>query len=90
VFRIEHDGIVNALRFVTKNVLAVIIEESATVDWLNHYLVMPLGEPVAVKAGQQLHVGFFYRAGGSIPSLQASIRAGGIEIFSTDLHAVSA
>lgn len=74
-FTIECAGNVNALRFVTKNVLAVVMEQSATIDWLNHYLVLPLGEPVAVKAGDQLHVGFSYRAGGSIPSLQAAIRA---------------
>lgn len=90
VFKIERDGVVNALRFITKNILAVVMEQSATIDWLNHYLVLPLGEPVAVKAGHKLHVGFFYRAGGSIPSLQASIRAGGIEIFATELHAIPA
>lgn len=90
VFRVERDGVVNALRFVTKNILAVMMEKSTTIDWLNQYLVLPLGEPVAVKAGQKLHVGFFYRAGGSIPSLQASLHAGGIEIFATELHAVSA
>ena len=90
VFKIERDGVVNALRFITKNILAVMMEQSATIDWQNHYLVLPLDEPVAVKAGQKLHVGFFYRAGGSIPSLQASIRAGDIAIFATELQAIPA
>lgn len=75
VFAIEHAGTVNALRFVTKNILAVVMQQSSTIDWLNHYLVLPLAEPVQVAKGDQLHVSFEYRAGGSIPSLQASIRA---------------
>ncbi|MEG1118426.1 MAG: methyltransferase type 12, partial [Janthinobacterium sp.] len=42
---------------------------------LNHYMCLPLATPVAVKAGDVLQVSFQYRAGGSIPSLEASIRA---------------
>lgn len=75
VFAIEHAGTVNALRFVTKNILAVNMQQSTTIDWLNHYLVLPLAEPVSVQAGEQLHVSFEYKAGGSIPSLQATLRA---------------
>ncbi len=86
-FAIERDGTVNALRFVTKNILAAVMEQSSTIDWLNHYLVLPLGEPVAVKAGDQLHVGFGYRAGGSIPSLQAAIRAGHEQICVDEVRA---
>ena len=56
VFTIEHEGTVNALRFVTKNILAVVMEQSTTVDWLNHYLVLPLAEPVSVQKGDQLYV----------------------------------
>jgi protein arginine N-methyltransferase 1 len=73
-FTIERSGTVNALRFITKNILAVVMEQSTTIDWLNHYMVVPLEEPVDMKAGDQLQVGFHYRAGGSIPSLQNSIR----------------
>lgn len=75
VFAIEHAGTVNALRFVTKNILAVNMQQSTTIDWLNHYLVLPLAEPVSVQAGDQLHVSLAYKAGGSIPSLQATMRA---------------
>lgn len=74
-FVIERSGTVNAMRFITKNVLAVVMEKSATIDWLNRYLALPLNEPVLVAAGDVLHVQFQYRAGGSIQSLQASIRA---------------
>ncbi|WP_076591150.1 methyltransferase domain-containing protein [Herminiimonas arsenitoxidans] len=84
VFAIEHAGTVNALRFVTKNILAVVMQQSTTVDWLNHYLVLPLAEPVAVKAGDQLYVSFVYNAGGSIPSLQASIRANHLHVVEAE------
>jgi protein arginine N-methyltransferase 1 len=74
-FVVETSGTVNAMRFVTKNILAVVGERSSTIDWLNHYMALPLANPVQVRAGDVLQVSFQYRAGGSIPSLQASIRA---------------
>jgi len=74
-FTMEHDGVVNALRFITKNILAVNMEKSTTIDWLNDYLTLPLAQPTAVKAGSLLTVSFSYRAGGSIPSLMAAIKA---------------
>lgn len=73
-FTIEHSGTVNALRFITKNILAVVMEQSSTIDWLNHYLVLPLSKPVRVNADDTLIVRFEYRAGGSIPSLQAAMQ----------------
>lgn len=84
VFEIERDGVVNALRFVTKNILAVVMEQSTTIDWLNHYMTLPLAEAVMVSAGDQLCVSFAYRAGGSIQALQASIRAGDASIFAVE------
>ncbi len=71
----ERSGLLNAMRFITKNVLAIVQEESNTIDWLNHYMTLPLAQPVKVEAGDLVHVAFQYRAGGSIPSLQASLRA---------------
>jgi predicted RNA methylase len=73
-FAIEKAGTLNALRFVTKNILAVVPEQSGTIDWLNHYMTLPLALPLDVTAGDTVQVSFSYRAGGSIPSLQASIR----------------
>lgn len=73
-FVVEKAGSVNAMRFVTKNILAVVQERSTTIDWLNHYMTLPLNNPVQVQPGDVLEVSFHYRAGGSIPSLQASIR----------------
>jgi protein arginine N-methyltransferase 1 len=74
-FRIVRQGTVNALRFVTRNILAVVQQPPGTIDWLNHYMALPLAEPVRVMADDVLRVGFAYRAGGSIPSLQATLRA---------------
>jgi predicted RNA methylase len=71
----EKSGTLNAMRFITKNVLAIVQEESNTIDWLNHYMTLPLAQPVKVQAGDLVHVAFQYRAGGSIPSLQASLMA---------------
>jgi predicted RNA methylase len=72
---VEKSGTLNAMRFITKNVLAIVQEEANTIDWLNHYMTLPLAQPVKVEAGDLVHVAFQYRAGGSIPSLQASLRA---------------
>jgi predicted RNA methylase len=73
-FVIERSGELNAMRFVTKNILAVVPERNSTIDWLNHYMVLPLAEPLQVQEGDVLQVSFRYRAGGAIPSLQASIK----------------
>jgi predicted RNA methylase len=72
---IERDGTLNALRFVTKNILAVVQERSSTIDWLNHYMTLPLAGPLAVRTGDLVQVSFAYRAGGQIQSLQAAMRA---------------
>lgn len=85
---VEQGGTLNALRFVTKNVLAIVPERSTTIDWLNHYMTLPLYRPLEVKAGDLLRVSFAYRAGGSIPSLQASIKTEVINQPATDtVHA---
>lgn len=73
-FVIERSGTVNAMRFVTKNILAVVSERSTTIDWLNHYMTLPLATPVQAREGDVLQVSFQYRAGGSIPSLQAALK----------------
>jgi predicted RNA methylase len=74
-FLVQKAGQMNALRLITKNVLSVIEERGTTIDWLNHYMMLPLAKPLEVQAGDVVQIGFAYRAGGSIPSLEASIRA---------------
>lgn len=74
-FRMEQDGTLNALRFITKNILAILPAQSSTIDWLNHYMVLPLAAPLRVAMGDEVQVAFHYRAGNSIASLQAAIQA---------------
>ena len=72
--KLVQDGTVNALRFVTKNILAVVAERSTSIDWLNDYLVLPLAEPVEGKAGDVLQISFRYTTGGSLQSLEKNLR----------------
>jgi len=67
---VKQDGLLNALRFITKNVLAIAEAERRTVDWFSQYLVVPLDEPLAVKAGQHITVSFAYRPGDPISALK--------------------
>ena len=73
-FVAEKAGTVNGMRFVTKNVLAVVPEENSTIDWLNHYMTVPVANPVHVTVGDTIELSFHYRAGASIPSLEAAIK----------------
>jgi len=75
VFHMTRDGTVNALRFITKNVLAILGDRGATVDWLNDYLVLPLEVPSQVRAGESVRISFQYSAGASLRSLQERMSA---------------
>ncbi len=59
-FVVERDGSVNAMRFITKNILAVVNEQSTTIDWLNHYMTLPLALPVRVCEGDVLQLSFLH------------------------------
>ncbi|MCG2584714.1 methyltransferase domain-containing protein [Massilia sp. TS11] len=73
-FLIERAGALTAVRFITKNILAVVQERSTTIDWLNHYMSLPLATPMRVNAGDVVRISFNYRVGASIQSLQANLR----------------
>lgn len=72
--QIEHSGTFNALRFMTKNILAIIPETSSSIDWTSLHMALPLAEPLAVTAGSSVRVSFNYRAGGMISSLSDSLK----------------
>lgn len=76
-FALEHLRQVNALRFITKNILFLSTTDGSIIDWYSPHLVMPLSEPTCTKIGDLLHVSFDYRAGGSLAHLQNSITASG-------------
>lgn len=71
--KIEKTGLFSGLRFITKNILAI-CEDNSTIDWLNHYMVLPLKNPTAVDQGDSVRVKFTYKTGASIDSLQNSIQ----------------
>lgn len=73
-FRVERGGTVNALRFITKNILAVVKEQSKAIEWSVAFMTTPLTSPLTVNPDDVLRIGFKYRAGGSIPSLMSAIR----------------
>ena len=68
--RFTHAGQFNALRLITKNVLAVNEAEQRTVDWFSQYLVVPLEHPIDVQAGQAAHVSFSYQSGDPVNALK--------------------
>lgn len=68
------DGELNALRFITQNVLAIVEEENRTIDWFNQYLVVPLKEPMPVRVGDQINVSFNYPVGANFDALTGSLK----------------
>ena len=70
---IAEAGVLNALRFVTKNVLAILLAGGRTIDWFNQYLILPLDEPIEVAPGDSVGVRFGYKPGAQIEDLAASL-----------------
>lgn len=68
-------GTFNALRFVTKNLLAILPDEGRAVSWHNQYLILPTPEAIPVVAGDAVHVALAYEPGGSIASLAGQLGA---------------
>jgi protein arginine N-methyltransferase 1 len=86
---IATSGTLNALRFVTKNILATLpvlapspvknilavpaVHQSTAIEWHNQHLVMPLASPLEVHAGDMLRLAFSYPAGGALNDLASSL-----------------
>lgn len=68
------DGEVNAVRFVTQNVLAINVSAQTAVTWPNQCLVLPWHEPLAVGHGQSIQISLDYASGDSIESLAESLK----------------
>jgi hypothetical protein len=83
--QIEQAGTLNAVRFITKNIVAVLDRENRAAEWSNQYLVLPLDTPISVLAGEQIHLGFSYRAGDPVHALSSSL-AVNRESSATPLH----
>lgn len=66
--------VINALRFITKSLLAIDTSGSgASIEWHNHYLVVPLERELELAAGQGLAVRFSYQAGAALSSISSSL-----------------
>ena len=72
---IQSDGLFNAVSLLTNNFLAFVLSEKRAVTWLMNQLILPISQPIPVRAGDIVSVGFSYRAGGPIESLQESLVA---------------
>ncbi len=68
-FSMERSGQLNALRFITKNLLAFQESEGSAIEWSNQYLVVPLGQTFDVAAGAEIVVEFSYGAGCQLEEL---------------------
>jgi predicted RNA methylase len=74
-FAIERAGWVNAIRVITKNILAALVGPSGSVDWLMNYLVVPLAAPCYAQPGDAVRIALRYRPGDEIHVLAGSARA---------------
>ena len=73
----EQAGRCNALRFVTKNVLAIDPDSQAITEWMNQNLILPLdqtGTAVDLAVGQALNVKLAYAPGDEIEVLQNQLQ----------------
>lgn len=70
---IETDGQLNAVRMITKHVLAILLHERRTIDWHTQHIVVPLAEPFQVSAGDRVATRFQYDAGAPLSALQDSL-----------------
>lgn len=68
-------GSLNAVRFITKNLLAILPDEGRSIDWLMNYLVVPLEDELSVDAGDNVELSFSYEPGGRLDSLTPQARA---------------
>ncbi|MBL1275646.1 MAG: methyltransferase domain-containing protein [Ectothiorhodospiraceae bacterium] len=73
VITIGEEGCFNALRFITKNILAINLKEESTIDWLNQNLILPIKQPIDANVGDQFRVSFDYGSGVEIPKLENSV-----------------
>lgn len=78
--RVTETGRLNAIRIITKNILAIQNAEPPTIDWHNQYLVVPLPEPIEVGAGDYLRVQFDYEPGASIDALCETLQVGSTQV----------
>jgi len=70
---ITAEGTVNALRFITKSILAIEPEAQSVIDWYNQYLIQPLEQEIPVSPGQNLNVSLDYITGDPLTALRPKV-----------------
>ena len=70
------NGKINALRFITKNILAVNPDGTGTTDWHNQYMILPLESPLEVKSGETVKISFSYNGGDPLTAVKPQILKG--------------
>jgi predicted RNA methylase len=73
-FTMDRPGYLNAIRIITKNLLAIRMSPPGSVDWLMGYLIVPLRTPVFADAHSRVRVRFEYQPGDEITALMDSAR----------------
>ena len=70
---IAEDGQLNALRLITKNILAINMLTHSTVDWHTQYIIVPLSTPITVSKGDHISIRFSYQGGAPLNALSDSL-----------------
>ncbi len=81
---ITTDGKLNALRFITKNLLAI-KPDLTTVDWHNQFLIIPLDHEISVHAGQAAMLNFDYAPGDPLNAIHPVVT--GVESLAVGISA---
>jgi protein arginine N-methyltransferase 1 len=71
---ITEDGQLNALRLITKNILAINMMTCSTVDWHTQYIIFPLVTPIKVSRGDHISIRFNYQGGAPLNALSDSLQ----------------
>ena len=70
---IAENGQLNALRLITKNILAINMHIGSTVDWHTQYIIVPLSTPLPVSKGDHISIRFSYQGGAPLNALSDSL-----------------
>lgn len=70
---IAENGQLNALRLITKNILAINMLTHNTVDWHTQYIIVPLSTPIRVSKGDHISICFSYQGGAPLNALSDSL-----------------
>ena len=74
VIQMNAAGKFNALRVITKSILAILPETQEMIDWSNQFLIHPLGKNIEVEAGQTFEVSIDYASGASLNAFKPIVK----------------